>query len=81
MAAGCSINFLNAQTHIDVLKTSTGADMVGATKIFEREIGEEEIVCRRQSFILTSAYHWVRQRRGYERFDPRYVLGGYSLII
>jgi hypothetical protein len=44
MTARCSIKIRNAQTRIDVLRTSVGADLVGATTIFEREIGEEEIV-------------------------------------
>jgi hypothetical protein len=58
--ARCSINIRNAQTRRDVLKTSAGADVVGATKILEGEIGEERIICRIQSFILISAHHWVR---------------------
>jgi hypothetical protein len=51
---------IRIQTRIDVLKTSAGADMVGATKIFEKEIGEEEIVCRIPSFIMIRTHHWVR---------------------
>jgi hypothetical protein len=34
------MNILNAQTRIDVLKTSAGLDVAGATKIFEKESGE-----------------------------------------
>jgi hypothetical protein len=34
------------QTCINVLKTSTGVDVVGTPKILEREMGEKEIVCR-----------------------------------
>jgi hypothetical protein len=60
MAAHCWIDLLNVQKRIDVLKTSAVADVVGATKILEREIGEEEIVCRIQSFIMINAHHWVR---------------------
>jgi hypothetical protein len=45
---------------MDVLKTSAGADVVGAPKVFEREIGEEEIVCQIQSFVMISVHHWVR---------------------
>jgi hypothetical protein len=66
-----SIKIINVQTRRGVLKTSTGADVVRATKIFERQIGEEDIVCRIQSFIMISAHHWVRSCRGYEPFDPR----------
>jgi hypothetical protein len=39
---------------IDVLRTSAGADVTGATRIFEREIGEEEIVSRVQLFMMIS---------------------------
>jgi hypothetical protein len=39
MTPGCSINALNVQVRIEVLETSARADVVGATKIFEREIG------------------------------------------
>jgi hypothetical protein len=60
MIAPCSINILNVQTRTDVLQTSPGADVVGATKIFEREIGKQEIVCRIQSFIMIRLHHWVR---------------------
>jgi hypothetical protein len=42
----CSMTILNVQAGIDVIETSAAADMVEVTKIFEREIGEEEIVCR-----------------------------------
>jgi hypothetical protein len=70
MTARCSINILNVQTRIDILKTSAGADVVGATKIFEKEKGEEEIVCRIQSFIVISAHHCARHRRGYELLTP-----------
>jgi hypothetical protein len=42
---------------MDVLKTSAGEDVIGATKIFEREVGEEEIICRMQSFIMIIAHH------------------------
>jgi hypothetical protein len=59
MTARCSINILNVQTRIEVLKTNTGVDLVGTTKIFEREIGEEEIVCRIQSFMIIHAHPWV----------------------
>jgi hypothetical protein len=45
MTARCSINSLNVQTRIDILKTSAGRNVVGATKIFERELGEEAVVC------------------------------------
>jgi hypothetical protein len=69
MTVYCSINILNVQTSIDALKTSAWADVVGATKIFEREIGDEEIVCRIQLFIMISAHHWVRHRRGCKLFD------------
>jgi hypothetical protein len=31
---------------MDVLKMSARADVAGAAKIFEREIKEEEILCR-----------------------------------
>jgi hypothetical protein len=64
-AVRCSTNILNplkVEIRIDILKTSAGADVVGATKIFEREIGEEEIVCQIQSFMMISAHHWVRER-------------------
>jgi hypothetical protein len=65
MIARCSINILkvdvlNAQARIDILQTSARADVVGTTKIFEREIGEEEIICRIKSFSMISAHHWVR---------------------
>jgi hypothetical protein len=60
MTARCYMNIPNVQTRISVFKTSTGADVVEATKIFEREIGEEEIVCRIQSFSMISAHHWAR---------------------
>jgi hypothetical protein len=69
ITAHCSLNIRDIQTRMYVLKTSAGADVVEATKIFEREIGEEEIVCRIQSFITISAHHWVRQRRRYVLFD------------
>jgi hypothetical protein len=60
MTARCSINILNVQIRIDVLKTSTRAEVVGPPKIFERKIGEDETVCRIQSFIIIGAGHWVR---------------------
>jgi hypothetical protein len=60
MNARCSINILNVQPRIGILRMSTGAEMVGAMKMFEREIGEEKIVCQMQSFIMISAQHWVR---------------------
>jgi hypothetical protein len=60
MSARDSINILNVQTCINVLGTSAGADVVGTTKILEREMGEKEIVCRIQSFIMISAHDWVR---------------------
>jgi hypothetical protein len=63
MTADCSINILNVQTRIDVLKASARADVVGAMKVFEKEMGEEEIVCRMQPFIVISAHSWVRERR------------------
>jgi hypothetical protein len=53
------INLLNGQARMDVLKTSSGADVVEATKIFEKEIGEE-IDCRIQSLIMINAHHGVR---------------------
>jgi hypothetical protein len=59
---------------MDVLKTSAVMDVVGATKIIEREIGEEEIVCRIESFIIINTHHWVRQRRGYKHFDALYKI-------
>jgi hypothetical protein len=34
--------------------------VVGVTKMFQREIADEEIVCRIQSFIIISAHDWVR---------------------
>jgi hypothetical protein len=74
MTVRYSINTLNVETRIEVLETIAGADVVEATKIFEREIGEEEIVCRIQSFILINTHHWVRQRLGYELFDRLYLL-------
>jgi hypothetical protein len=46
MSACRSINIPNVQTRIDILKTITGADVVGAAKIFERETGEKEILCQ-----------------------------------
>jgi hypothetical protein len=39
---------------------STWTDVVGGTKIFEKEIGEEEIVGRIQSFLMISGHHWKR---------------------
>jgi hypothetical protein len=62
MTARSSINILNVQTGLDILKTSAGADMVGATKILEIEIGEKGIFCRIQSFVMIGAHHWARQR-------------------
>jgi hypothetical protein len=44
MTARCFINTLNVQTRINGLKTSAGADLVGTTEIFEREIGEEKVI-------------------------------------
>jgi hypothetical protein len=41
LTARRSINILHVQTRIDVLKTSARADLIGAAKIFGREIGEE----------------------------------------
>jgi hypothetical protein len=38
------------------------AHVVGATQIFEREIGEEDIVCQIQLLIMISVYHWTRYR-------------------
>jgi hypothetical protein len=52
-----SLKILNVQTRIDVLKTSAGADVVEATKIFEIEIGEDEIVCQIRSFTVIGAHH------------------------
>jgi hypothetical protein len=72
MTVRCSINIPNIRTGIDVLKTSAEAALVGATKIFERKIGEEEIICQMQSFILIRAHHWVRQGWGYELSDRPY---------
>jgi hypothetical protein len=69
MTSRCSKNILNGQTSRDVLKMSAEADVVGATKIFEKETGEEEIVYQRQSFIMISAHHRVRSRRGWELCD------------
>jgi hypothetical protein len=60
MTARCFLKILNVQTGIDVLKTSAEAEVVGAMKIVEREIGAEEIVCRIRSFSMIGAYHWVR---------------------
>jgi hypothetical protein len=57
MTHRCSINIINVQTRTEVRKTSAEADMVGATRIFEREIGEEEIICRTQSFTVICAQH------------------------
>jgi hypothetical protein len=44
--------------------------VAGARRIFEKDGGEEEIVCRTQSFFMTSTHHWARKRRGYELFHP-----------
>jgi hypothetical protein len=74
MTVRCSINLLNVQTLIDVLKTSAGADLVGATKIFEREIGEEEIVCRIQSLVIISAHHCVRSPEGCKLLTARELI-------
>jgi hypothetical protein len=60
MTARRPINILNVQTRVDALKTSAGVDVARATTIFEREIGEEEIVCRMPSFIMINAHHWVK---------------------
>jgi hypothetical protein len=37
---------------MNVLTMSAGTDVDGATKLFERKIGEKEIVCPIQSFIM-----------------------------
>jgi hypothetical protein len=60
MTARSDRNSLNVRVGIDILKTSAGADVVGATKIFESKIGEEEIVCRIELFIMISAHRYVR---------------------
>jgi hypothetical protein len=54
------MNILNVQARIDLLKTSARADVARVTKIFEREIGEEEIVCRIQPCIMINGHHCVR---------------------
>jgi hypothetical protein len=56
MTARCSINILTLQTGINVGKTSAGADMVGTTKIFKREIGQEKIACQIQLLIMINAH-------------------------
>jgi hypothetical protein len=63
MTALYSTNVRNVQTRIDILETSAGADVGEAIKIVKKEIGQEKIVCRIQSFMITSARHWVRERR------------------
>jgi hypothetical protein len=60
MIAYCPIDVLNVGTRIDVLKATAGTDVVGATTVFDREIGQEEIVYRIQSLSMISARHWVR---------------------
>jgi hypothetical protein len=60
MTARCSINIRNVQTRINVDKTSAGADVVGAAKIFDREVGEEDMVYRIESFTMNSAHNWVK---------------------
>jgi hypothetical protein len=60
MTARYFIHVLNVQTGRDALQASAGADVVGARRIFEREIGEEGIVCRMQSLIMISAHDRVR---------------------
>jgi hypothetical protein len=54
------MNILNTQTHVSVLEMSGGADVVGATKIFESEIGGEEIICGIQSFVMIDAQHFMK---------------------
>jgi hypothetical protein len=60
MTARCSILIPNVQTRRDVLKTSAGVKLVRATKIFDSEISEEDIVCRIQLFMMIRAHDWVR---------------------
>jgi hypothetical protein len=45
MTVYCSSNILSVQISMGIVKTSAGSDAVGAMKIFEKEIEEEEIIC------------------------------------
>jgi hypothetical protein len=69
MTARCFINILNLQTRINVLKTSAEADVVGATKIFEKKLER-----RRLSVEYNNSYDKCPPlgeiTLSHEHFDP-----------
>jgi hypothetical protein len=62
MTGRCTVDIRNVQTEVSFMENSTGAVVVGRTRIFEKHIGEAKIVCPAEPFSLVGAHHELGRR-------------------